>query len=266
MRHLRAHIERIVHPIRATEGRKDRMREELLAHLSVAVAEERARGAGDTAATQRAIERLGEPDAVRRELQDSVPAWERALFRPLPFHDRMNAWDHSYDRREGESVLRHAARVTLPIILCIVLWLVVVAGFVVTTNAVAISRGREPRPFVPLFHFAGVLFGSMALLWFLCTLCISRFRQTMASPMRGLHRRAAAALWCLAGTPITLMCGMAAHWAGPAGVNGMPRPLTHFLPVFLLCAAAMPFLIYVVGRYGAEQQKRFEEWQSLIER
>jgi hypothetical protein len=48
---LREHVERAVRPVRALVRRKDRMREELLAHLASLVDEERARcgGAGGVA-------------------------------------------------------------------------------------------------------------------------------------------------------------------------------------------------------------------------
>lgn len=262
MRDLRAHIEGIVHPIRATEGRKDRMREELLAHLTSAMAEEQSRGADEAGAAQRAVERLGDPVAVRRELQDSVPKWERVLFRPLPYHDRLNAWDHSFDQRSGESALRHAWRITFPI----VLWNAAVVAFVVTMHFVAILRGREPRPLVPLLHFAGTLLGGMALLWFLCALCIHGFRKATAAPLASPRQRMVAALWCLAGAPLTVACGLLAYWTSPVDVDGMTRPLAPFLYLFLGSIVAMPVLIYVVGRFGAEQQRRYEEWQRLTER
>lgn len=74
MKRLELHVESIVGPIRASERRKDRIREELLAHL---------RSAEEEGGTDAAIARFGSPEAVRAEIQAAVPALERWLWSPV---------------------------------------------------------------------------------------------------------------------------------------------------------------------------------------
>jgi hypothetical protein len=80
---LAAHAARAVHPLAAGPRRKRAMREELLAHLLDAFAEERSRHPPDSAATA-AARRLGDPAELRHQLQASVPRLEAALFACLP--------------------------------------------------------------------------------------------------------------------------------------------------------------------------------------
>lgn len=82
---LKVHVERIVRPIRASPWRKDRMREELVAHLTATYQEEFARDGHEAASLTRALERFGKPEQLRRALQDSVPRVERILCVRFPY-------------------------------------------------------------------------------------------------------------------------------------------------------------------------------------
>ena len=84
MKELMVHVERIVRPVRAMQFRKLRMRRELLAHLQAAFDEERAAGADETTARQRAEQRLGDPSELTRTLQQTVPWIERTLMMRVP--------------------------------------------------------------------------------------------------------------------------------------------------------------------------------------
>lgn len=110
MEALRIHVERIVRPIRAGGLRKNKMREELLAHLDHRVAEARSRGMQPEDAAAYAIAQLGEADALRAELQQTVPAIERMAFVRLPLKGGVDQW---FDKRAGESVFRYAGIRTL---------------------------------------------------------------------------------------------------------------------------------------------------------
>jgi hypothetical protein len=81
---LMIHVERIVRPVRGFAGRKLRMRQELLAHLQAAVAEEREARTTDATALARAKARLGDPAELTLSLQASVPRAERVLAARLP--------------------------------------------------------------------------------------------------------------------------------------------------------------------------------------
>jgi hypothetical protein len=76
------------------------MRQELLAHLTNLVEEEKARGGDEREALARALRRFGDPAGLSRDLQASVPRLER--------------WEaglaNGFLRRPGETGLRHGAR------------------------------------------------------------------------------------------------------------------------------------------------------------
>ncbi len=95
MKALKCHVERVVRPIRASDFRKDRMREELLTHLSRLHAEEHARGCDEPTAVATAIRRFGDAGELSRELQASVPLIERWLWLRFPGTSK-------WGRRSGE--------------------------------------------------------------------------------------------------------------------------------------------------------------------
>lgn len=120
MKELRIQVERAVRPLRASEARKDRIREELYAHLCAAYEEELASGADEPAAAaeagaaRRACERLGDPRELCAALQAAVPIVEAALFTRVPILARLEeAARRRFERRRGESVAQWAARVAV---------------------------------------------------------------------------------------------------------------------------------------------------------
>jgi hypothetical protein len=115
MKALRIHVERIVRPIRASVPRKNKMREELLAHLKAAFDEERVAATTESVALERAKERLGDPDALRNELQSSVPWYERLGHMCIPL--RMQISDYERGTTCG---WRASARFAMEITICLV--------------------------------------------------------------------------------------------------------------------------------------------------
>ena len=141
MKELRRQIERVVRPIKASQWRKDRMREELLAHLGALYAEELAAAAGDhSRALSLAAARFGEPSALAAELQATVPIIERIGCTPLP-------WARWRMLRPGETqaqLVRRRLRMMLWATgINSVIWL----GFLA---AVLLGAARKPRPFDPV--------------------------------------------------------------------------------------------------------------------
>jgi hypothetical protein len=115
MKELRIHVERIVRPIHASVPRKNKMREELLAHLRTAFVEERATVPTDEVAVERAKQRLGDPDALRAELQSAVPWYERIGHTRVPI--RLEMVDYGLSRKYG---WRASARFATEIIGCLI--------------------------------------------------------------------------------------------------------------------------------------------------
>jgi hypothetical protein len=98
MKELMVHVERAVRAVHASPARKRRMRQELLAHLTGLVEEEKARGGDERQALARALQRFGDPAGLSRDLQASVPRLERWLSK-------------LFFRGPGESGLRYGARI-----------------------------------------------------------------------------------------------------------------------------------------------------------
>lgn len=99
------HVERIVRPIQAMDDRKDRMREELLAHLATSFERERAKHPDEGLASSRAIAGLGDPGQLRNDLQESVSRLERfkaRIERIFSWHAPEPAW--RYTLRSGAFV------------------------------------------------------------------------------------------------------------------------------------------------------------------
>jgi hypothetical protein len=71
-RTLEEYVARIVAPLAASASRKAIMRADLLAHLNASLGEEND--------ADRVIQRFGDADELRRELQAAVPWYERVVF------------------------------------------------------------------------------------------------------------------------------------------------------------------------------------------
>jgi hypothetical protein len=107
MKELMVAVERAVRPVRASAGRKDRMREELLAHLTSMYDEELAHLGDAVAARGQALVRFGNPAELTRELQASVSPRERIAF----ILERWLGW------RAPETALRYNLRLAASLLL-----------------------------------------------------------------------------------------------------------------------------------------------------
>jgi len=106
MHELKILVERCDRRVHASNARKDRMRQEILSHLTDVFSEESERCVSEDEALQRTADRLGDPDQIGSELQASRRWIERTSFRPLRWFDRLR-------RSPGESALRFDCRMTL---------------------------------------------------------------------------------------------------------------------------------------------------------
>jgi hypothetical protein len=95
---LKIIVERAVRPVRASTGRKRKMREELLAHVSGVFAEEVAQLSDEGAALERTALRFGNTAEATSQLQDAVPA--------------SDCIRRFWEGRPGETALRAGFRIT----------------------------------------------------------------------------------------------------------------------------------------------------------
>lgn len=176
MNELMVHVERAVRAVPASPARKRRMRQELLAHLTNLVEEEKARGADEQEAIARALQRFGDPTELSRDLQASVPRVERWLGRLA----------NGFLRRPGESGLRHGARMAALTAVLLSAWLNVLGNILPLIRVAAGERWSDVRlglaePVV----FAGYVFLSVLL-------CHGVVRELAGRPSAASLLRAAA--------------------------------------------------------------------------
>ncbi len=141
MKALRVHVERIVRPIRASVPRKNKMREELLGHLMTAYAEETRAGISEEEAVTRAAQRLGDPGALRSDLQSSVPTLERLAHVPIPISAP------ELDDYAGVPPVKFAARFTAAVLSLLVIGAPVLVAVGLTIYHTAGRAVLRPRPF-----------------------------------------------------------------------------------------------------------------------
>src|ERR1700722_7000041 len=99
MKQLMIYVERIVRPIRAAESRKLQMRQELLAHLQLAIEDERAHGSDEATAIEAAVQRVGDPAELTRQLQRTVPWVQRILLFKFPMPPAVDRWEIKSGRK-----------------------------------------------------------------------------------------------------------------------------------------------------------------------
>jgi hypothetical protein len=110
MKELMIAVERVVRPIQANPRRKMKMRQELLTHLTSAYEEGLTRLGNEGAAVEEAVRRFGNPKDLTRDLQASVPFYERVLFTPVAGTKWTAAIDRYMEGKPCESPFRRMAR------------------------------------------------------------------------------------------------------------------------------------------------------------
>lgn len=156
MNELMVHVERAVRPVRASSRRKDRMREELLTHLTGLYEEERARLGDTAAALAQALQRFGAPVELTRELQDSVSAGERAEF----VFERWFGW------RAPESAARYTLRLAVRIFFVVAALTLIVIAAVVASEGPGVDLWSRVRLAASMGIIAGVDVFVLGLLYF----------------------------------------------------------------------------------------------------
>lgn len=245
MKALRIHVERAVRPLCASPLRKDRMREELLGHLSTIYAQECERlGEGPEALT-RAQERFGDPAELSKALQEAVPWWERVSY---------SRWKSVLDscfveRKPGESPLRYVVRQNSPFFF----------GTLVAVSVVA---------FVPDWNVNWTTgFSFVFAVFFLCSLNALLFPMLFRSLHKALagHSYARAAGWGCLCSLLVAFSGHALHgWANwcAAATPFVAEDINRILTFALLT----PFILALVPRILAEKierRKNRQEWENL---
>ena len=251
-RQLRVAVERCVRPVRAACLRKDRMRRELLSHLTEVYAQERARGGDDAEAAARAIERFGEPEALGRELQASVNDVERFLHQPL-ISERTR---QRIRRQPGETAWqvsrRQATAITAWYVVVAIVMMAVAAGIAAMANT---GRGMTPREAIGLLTTAVV---SSVMIF---AALVAQYAKAEAVLKHG-YLSAASAAASLAGTAVltAMVFGMFAVFNAMMRAPAFPNSQLDFV-LWNAVVVGATFELASVGTL--KDRRRAEEWDSL---
>jgi hypothetical protein len=245
MKELMVHVERAVRAVHANPARKQRMRQELLAHLTNLVEEEKVRGGDEQEALARALQRFGDPAGLSRDLQASVPRAERWFF-----------------RGPGESGLRYGARIAALVAAIMFVWFNVLVNLLPLIRVAAGEKWSDHRVGLPVTGvFAGYVFLSVLL-------CHGVYRELAGQPGVASLLRAAA-------------YGVGAMLAGVALVAGNyvaqpENPLWEFILRYPgnplasgtgACFACMPLALtlaaVLVTRVQRAKARDHGDWSSL---
>jgi hypothetical protein len=244
MKELMIAVERVVRPMRADPRRKMKMRQELLAHLTSAYEEAKARLGNESLAQEEAVRRFGNPTELTRELQASVPFHERVLFAPLPGTKWLTALERRLAGKPGEPPSRGMVRWAW-------LWFL---GFFALAPAIIVYQTR--------YDIAGVV---LAAEWFAASagmlgvllICTAAACRALSGPLRFTAVLRATAFAAVAvGVPAVAFAAML-HW-------GLDLPI-HYgstaagVVVGFLLMLGMSFAV----RFQAAVKRSREEWTKL---
>jgi hypothetical protein len=240
------YIEQVVGPIRACDARKDRMREELAAHLAASWQEERDRSGDECDASERAIRRMGEIGELSRSLQESAPRLERWLCTPVPPLSWVDVVDGRMSPRTGETPLRHAVRVTVGLTAAIA-----ATQLIVVPVATAI-HARPRTDWATTLLWAGASLVVTAAGAFLLTLIGS----AMIRDLRGGRRLRIASYSVLSSA---LVVGLGMSFALIVSIDsrhGYPFARSDWPRLLAASLLAPPLLLFAARAFIARQRRR----------
>ena len=252
---LKIIVERAVRPVRAGARRKDRMREELLAHLTGIYDQERARQGDERAAREEAARRFGEPADLTRGLQGSLTRKDRLAY----FVERWLGW------RPKEPAARHTLRLAVTVLVLLAALVLATVAFWLTERLVK-QRGVGPLPQMLLIQasWLAIVAGDV----FLLGLLYFKMRDALcggAGASRSLLRASAyGALFSL--VALASVSGMLLAFGALALPSGALLSLEVLYPwwcVLALLALASPLLAALYALFHGPTEIRHAEWACL---
>lgn len=245
------YIEQVVGPIRAYDARKDRIREELAAHLVASTEGERSRSGDEREAVELATRRMGEIGELSRSLQESVPRFERWLCTPLPPLSWLDALDRVMSPRPEETPLRHAVRITVGLTAAIA-----VTELIVVPVATAIqARPRTDWATTLLWASASLMVTAVGSLLF--TLLGAAMIRANQEPRAGRLR---VAFYAVLASVLAVHLGVSFAWIVSLG----PRPMWPFArsdwPRLIAASLLAPPLLLYTARESVARQRRLDPW------
>ena len=276
MEALRIHVERIVRPIRGYGGRKNKMREELLAHIEQRVSAARERGMTEDEAIAFAIEGMGDVVELRAELQSTIPAIERLSFTGLP----VNALDAWFDKRDGETTRHYAWTRAVYTVVCVLFVLVPIIAVKDGANWLQFLTGERAWDWGSFWVVKTVY----APILIVCGLAIASFITYLLADFTGIRRRMSKRTATgLVTRIVSVEVFFGGHLALIAGMTVLAayltiRPNSALLPpttvafnlwpiasilgpsLALVFLAGFPFVAWMINL----EHRRYERWEGLM--
>ena len=266
MEQLRVHVERIVRPITAAVPRKNKMREELLAHLVAKTRELTFSGMDEAEARAKAIEQLGEPDALRDDMQATVPPFERVACVRL----KLYALDALFEKEKSEITFHYAWVRTIPWVVFLIAWVSIFLA-IRLAGLFPESAGRLPdtgvlRQAAP--HILGAYAAALSAFfvsYYLTDMTGLRKVLSKTTPYNGWIK--GAALWLHICAQIALIHGLVLLYMRVFVPGAAGRLIGMFLQVerqyviagLLLLLAAFPVLSIVTKK----EREQWVKWDGL---
>lgn len=235
-------VERAVRPVRASSGRKLKMREELLAHLTEIHEQERTQLRDRVQATQAAARRFGDPTDLALELQSAVPWWERV-------EARMERW---FGWRAPESVARYLVRVTVQVYLAISIMTVTAAVSYITKLGWNASALIGLRPIFAMHLIMPATFLLLGLLYF-------EQRNTIFGVFGRRRSLSRVGLWTALFVLVVVMCGSSFEAIAAWDWSAAARMVIPYAAVGLVAAIGS----LVVALHNGPSQIRQALWTCL---
>jgi hypothetical protein len=250
MKELMVAVERVVRPMRADPRRKMKMRQELLAHLTSAYEEAKARLGNESLALEEAVRRFGNPTDLTRDLQASVPFYERVLFIRVPGTKWMSRYDRALERylegKQGDPPLRRMARWAW-------LWFLSFFGLMAGPALIIYQSRRDAASAFMAAYWLAVTGGFLAV----SLICTATACRALSGPLRlTAVLRASVFAFLAVGAPAVASAAIL-HW-------GVDLPIDY---VSTAAGTVIGFLL-ILGlsfavRFQAAVKRSREEWTSL---
>ena len=252
MKALRQQVERVVRPLRASTRTKDRMRAELLAHLTLLYHEELARTADAATALDAATRRFGDSALLTQELQASVTLLEQWACAPLPG----TRWGY---RRRNESIGKWIFRTTTAGSLASA----VAMALVVVLLAALRHKVNRLGPTVPFLIVVPCLIWITLVTTFGCCEWIRRQIVPAGSPGKRLSRLAnvlaSGLLALLVSTAMAAVLAVLASFTDLHSLIGREQAALGCVAWGLL----MVGILAIQVRDWIAAARRFDDWESL---
>lgn len=232
---LKILVERAIRPVRANFGRKRKMREELLGHVTGVFEEEYATLGDERLALEQTAQRFGQAADLTEQLQAAVPAGD--------------AIDRFFSGQPGESTLRAATRLAA--------WNLALSVMVFIAATVLSGLATVWPKEAILFTVFSILL--LPIFMFLLTFATEWIRQALHEPAR--RSKLKATLLTAGWFAIAMVLFEGLTWL--SGTRPAHVDFTERIWLTLWLAASVPWMPWYLAHVADARIRYQREWASL---